>query len=147
MKSDPNIVTIDELVSAGGADRLLLRFVEDPDDADTEFPGLDFHSVVWEVRQGDLWFEHVVITAADFQRGNDRGRWVSALHHWNPVSGVAILQVGEEQLPDAHAVTWVQYSWCEWDLRNNREIRGLRVCRTPWENLDGTKRPPRRVSN
>ena len=145
MKSDPKIVTFDDVVSAGGADRLLLRYVEDPDDADAEFQGLDFHSVAWEVRQGDLWFEKVVITAADFQRGNDRTRWVSALHHWNPVSGVAILQVGEEPAPRLTQVHRAMYSWREWDLRNNREIAVLRDCRSPFENPDGTKRPPRRV--
>jgi hypothetical protein len=141
MRPDPNIKTLDEIVSAGGADRLVLRYVLDPDDGE----GLDFHSVAWEVRQGDLWFEHVVITAADFQRGNNRGRWVSALHHWNPVSGVAILQVGEEPAPRSTQVHRSMYSWREWDLRNNREIAVLRDCRSPFENPDGTKRPPRHV--
>lgn len=145
MDSDPNIKTFDELISAGGADRLLLRIVMDPDDADSEFHGFDFHSLAWEVRQGDLWFERVVITAADFQQGNDLRRWISEVHQWNSDSGVAILMIGEEQLPDAQEVTWVQYSWREWDLRTNREVGVVRVCRSPSENPDGTRRPSKRV--
>jgi len=145
VNSDPNIKTFDELISAGGADRLLLRVVIDPDDADLKLQGFNFHSLVWEIRQGNLWFEQVVITAADFQQSNDLPRWVSEVHQWNPDSGVAVLKIGEEQLPDAQAVTWVQYSWREWDLRTNREVGVLRVCRSPSENPDGTIRSPRRV--
>jgi len=143
VKSDPNIITLDEVLASGGADKLSLRIVEDPDAADADWRGFDFHSLVWEVRQFDLWFEKLSITAADFQGGSTLCRWVNALYRWDATSGIGIIQVGQETLPDAQGVVWAQYSWCEWDLRSNQEVAVLRMCKSPFENPDGTKRAPR----
>jgi hypothetical protein len=138
MQTSPNIVTFDEVTGPGDGDRLVLRLVEVP--AATSGRAFDFHSVVWEVRDGDAWAARLAITQADFQRGAVRRRWVSALHGLDPDGGVAILQVGEEQPPDARGVVRVEYSWREWDLFNNREVRVLRVCQSSFENVDGTAR-------
>jgi hypothetical protein len=138
--SDPAVLSFDEVLGPDGGDRLQLRFVEVPSHDDVKVQAFDFHSLVWEVRDGDAWVERAVITAADFQRGAAERRSVSALHSWDPVRGVAVLQVGEEQRPDARGVVQVQYTWREWDVVHNHEVRVLRVCQTPFEGVDGSRR-------
>jgi hypothetical protein len=138
--ADPVVTTFDEVAGPDGTDRLVLRFVAVPTDGEAAVEAFDFHSVAWEVRDGDAWTERAVITAADFQRGAGERRSVSALHSLDAARGLAVLQVGEEQPPDARGRVSVQYTWREWDLVHNREVRVLRVCQTPFEGVDGTVR-------
>jgi hypothetical protein len=141
MQPAPNIMTFGEVTDAAGSNRLGLRLVERPlPRSEADGKAYDFHSLVWEVREGDAWSERLVITQADFQRGAGRRRWVSDLHSLDPASGLAVLQVGEEQPPDARGAVRAEYSWREWDLAHNREVRVLRVCQSSFENLDGTAR-------
>jgi hypothetical protein len=140
--ADPAVSTFDEVAGPDGADRLVLRFVAVPTDGETHVEAFDFHSVAWEVRDGDAWAARLVITADEFQRGAGDRRSVSALHSLDPARGLAVLQVGQEQPPDARGRVSVQYSWREWDLVNNREVRVIRVCQTPFEGVDGMLRRP-----
>jgi hypothetical protein len=136
MQPGPNITTFGEVTDAAGNNRLVLRFIERP--LPKPEPGrkaYDFHSLVWEVRTGDAWAERVVITREDFERGARR-RWVSALHNLDPAAGTAIIKVGEEQTPDARGVVHVEYSWREWDLAGNRQVRVFRVCASPHEPFE-----------
>jgi hypothetical protein len=51
-------------------------------------------------------------------------------------NGVAVLKVAEASLPVASGGTTTVnfvYSWREWDLVMNREVRTLRVCKDPFE--------------
>jgi hypothetical protein len=34
----------------------------------------------------------------------------------------------------------VECSWREWDLLNNRQVKVLRVCKSPFETIDGKPR-------
>src|SRR5687767_494747 len=136
MQPTPNIETFGEIVDTAGQNRLLLRSVE------RLLPNLpagakayDFHSLVWEVRERDSWIQRTVIPQSDFARDGSR-RWVAELHRFDPSNGTAIIRVGEEQPPEAGGHVHVEYSWREWDLNQNREIRVIRHCADPFEPYD-----------
>jgi hypothetical protein len=122
-----------------GNHRLVLRFVK------VELPikgggkAYDFYSLDWETKDGAKWAQKVVISRADFQKGCQRRRWVSKVQSFDPGIGRVILQVGEEGLPDAAGVMYVTYSWREWDVPNNQEVRVIRVCKDPSEPFEKGK--------
>ncbi len=65
---------------------------------------------------------------------------VSDVHALDPERGTAILKVGEKGEPrEGWFVTVVEchYSWREWDLINNREIRRVKDCVNPFDPVDG----------
>jgi hypothetical protein len=86
----------------------------------------------------------VVITQTDFQRGTDRERWVHDLHSFDPTTGHAIIKVGEMEVPSNKAgpggLRRCVYSWREWDLRANSELRILRLCQEPFEEYEGPRK-------
>jgi hypothetical protein len=140
MQPGPSIETFGEVTDATGSNRLLLRFVERP--LPMPEPGqkaYDFHSLVWEVRAEDAWAERAVITQEDFVRGSPR-RWVSALHSLDPAAGTAIIQVGEDQPLDSAGAVHVEYTWREWALVGNCQVRVFRVCDDPFEPFEGKGR-------
>lgn len=136
MQDSPNIETFGELVDTAGDNRLLLRFVERllPSLAPGQ-KAYDFHSLVWEVRDGDNWTQRTVIPQADFARGGPR-RWVAELFRFDSTTGTAIVRIGEEQPVEAGGCMHVEYSWREWDLNHNREISVIRHCAEPFEPYD-----------
>ena len=100
--------------------------------------GYDFHSLVWE-REGESgWNVHLTLSRKQFDCDTARRRWVSDVHSLDPEHGTATLQVAEESAPVGLLVTVVkiQYSWREWDLINNVEIRHLKNCASPFDPLD-----------
>jgi hypothetical protein len=137
MQPGPNITTFSDVTDPPGDNRLVLRIVERPlPKPQPDRKAYDFHSLVWEVRAGDTWAERVVIPREEFGRGVLR-RWVSSLHSFDPAAGIAILKVGEEQPPDARGAVHVEYTWREWDLVGNRQVRLIRVCAEPFEQFEG----------
>jgi hypothetical protein len=130
--------TFDEVGGSSGDDRLVLRYVEVPlpEPYSSGRRAYDFHSLAWEARDGDGWAARVVITRDEFTHGSPR-RWVSDLHSFDPVAGTALVRVGEEQPPDAAGSVHVEYTWREWDLVRNRQVRVLRVCGAPFEPFVG----------
>lgn len=101
-----------------------------------------FRALVWSSEQSSEWVCRAIITQSEFQHGSDKRRWVSALHSFEPATGHAIIKVGEDDVPFAEGipgqVVRCIYSWREWDLLNNREVRLLRVCYDPFEQYDPT---------
>jgi hypothetical protein len=96
----------------------------------------DFHSLVWRTRVGTNWIDQRVISQAAFQAGSARRRWVSDIDSLNSRNGTAVIKVGEESLPltnGSRATMNVVYSWREWSLLTNGEVRVLRVCKGPFE--------------
>jgi len=81
---------------------------------------------------------------ADFQRNSDRERWVCALDTFDPAAGRAIIKVCEMELPPDKAgpggFRRCIYSWREWDLLANCEVKMLRVCEEPFEEYEAPRK-------
>lgn len=75
----------------------------------------------------------MVLTQTAFQKGTNHRRWVSTLHSLNAAKGSAILKVAEGDAPEDSPRVTYQYSWREWDIANNKEVRTIRVCSDPFE--------------
>jgi hypothetical protein len=117
-----------------GKDRLTLRFAP----RGVPVPGgigYDFHSLVWEREEGDFWRERTVISQEQFQAGTDRHRSVHELHSFDPTTGNAIIQIAEGNAPTNAGTVTMIYSWREWNLRTNGEIRFIRVCKEPFKKF------------
>ena len=123
---------IREIIGERG-DQLTLRFVEIPGRQRFKLPGLrmpddkgyNFHSLVWDVHAGSKWQRKATITRPDFERDGTR-RFVIDLQSFDARYGSAIIKVGEGD--------WrVTYSWREWDLWSNKEIRTIKVCESPFD--------------
>ena len=99
----------------------------------------DFDSLVWRTKNGAAWTDHLVITRTAFQVARVTSRWVNDIDSFDSSKGTAIIKIGEESPPvttaTGSAIT-VQYSWREWDLNKNAEVRLLRVCENPFEKYN-----------
>ncbi len=102
----------------------------------TEGKGGNFHSLIWAVSDGSGWSDRLVITRDDFQPPSKHRRWVSSLHSFDPDSGLAVIQVAEGDVPVGAPRVHYTYSWREWDLQHNREVRLLAVCKSPFDKYD-----------
>ena len=101
----------------------------------------DFHSLAWEYRENREWHMRRVITAAEFENGAERRRWVNGLHYLDPSSGQAVIRVAEaERLQPAPQVR-LYYSWRSWDLLNNRELEKLQLCARPDAEYEDSQTP------
>jgi hypothetical protein len=134
----PEPETFAEVAGSTGDDRLVLRYVEVPlpEPHSSGRRAYDFHSLAWEARGDDGWAPRAVITHDEFTRGSPR-RWVSDLHSFDSVAGTAVVRVGEEQPPDPAGSVHVEYTWREWDVVRNRQVRLLRVCGAPFDPFVG----------
>jgi hypothetical protein len=104
-----------------------------------QYEGGQFRSLIWSSEQGNEWHCKAVITQSDFQANYDKRRWVSALHSFDPDAGHAIIKVAED-VPFDKSFTRCIYSWREWDLFANREVRLFRVCEDPFEEFENPGR-------
>lgn len=98
----------------------------------------DFDSLVWRTNAAGAWYDHIVISAAAFQAGSSRRRWVSEIHSLDATKGTAIIKVGEETPPRAIGGGIridVVYSWREWSLLTNGEVQVFSVCSDPFEKF------------
>lgn len=98
----------------------------------------EFDSLVWRTNVLGAWRNRVVITEQAFQAGGPRDRWVSQLHSFDATNGTAIIKVAEESLPRPFAGgvrVDVVYSWREWNILTNGEIRLIRICADPFEKF------------
>lgn len=136
MRTSDNFVVFGEVTDDRGKDRLVLKFVESQLPRAYSGRGYDFHSLVWETKKGAAWTAKVTVTQGDFQRDTKRRRWISEIHSLEPETGHAVFKVGEEDAPDASGAIRVIYSWREWDLVADEEVRTLRVCDSPFDPLD-----------
>lgn len=96
----------------------------------------DFHSIVWRTRVGTNWTDRSSIGQQAFQGGSVRRRWVNEIDSFDSAKGTAVIKVGEESPPVKNGSTTtvsVVYSWREWSLLTNGEVRVLRICKDPFE--------------
>ncbi len=131
-----NVKVFGQITDETGNHQLVLRFVEVDRPAQSEGKAYNFYSLAWEAKDGAKWSEKVIISRADFQKGSQRRRWVAKVRSFDPGTGCAILQIGEEEPRDAAGATHVTYSWREWDVANNQEVRVIRVCQDPFEPFE-----------
>ncbi len=122
---DEHVRIVKAITSTSGTDRLNHNKVELVDLASKTRPNakfFDFHSLVWQRLNDGVWIDHLTITKADFQRGGSNRRWVTSLHSFDPTTGFAILEVGEEFPVNANESV-AQYTWREWNLNDNTELK------------------------
>jgi hypothetical protein len=102
----------------------------------------DFHSLVWKTKVGTNWLDYRTIDQAAFQARFPRRRWVSSVHSFDGINGTAVILVAEESAPTVNgnsgigstSIINVVYSWREWSLLTNCEVRFFRNCTNPLEN-------------
>ena len=92
-------------------------------------------ALAWTVKVGTNWNPVVEISSAEFQNGNPNDRWVAEIFSFDARGGTAIIKVAED-CPSADRHSSVVYSWRKWDLRQNKEIQILRICKDPFEPFD-----------
>ena len=93
----------------------------------------DFDSLVWRTNAGATWRDHIVISAAAFWAGSPRRRWVSQIHSLDATKGTAIIKVAEGDVLEGSPSVRYIYSWREWSLPTNGEVRLIRTCADPFE--------------
>jgi hypothetical protein len=121
----------------------MITIIEGHDRLTLQYEGGHFRALVWSSEDDRDWRCRVVITHSDFQRGAARERWIANLHSFDPAAGRAIIGVGE-----MHALPYKAdpafrrciYSWREWDLLANCELRLLRLCEDPFEEYDAPRK-------
>ena len=109
------------------------RDVSSISDAFQRRQSFDFDSLVWRTNAGGAWHDHIVISAAAFQVGSPRRRWVSQIHSLDAAKGTAIIKVAEGDVPEGSPSIHFIYSWREWSLLTNGEVRVIRTCADPFE--------------
>lgn len=129
---DDKIVTETKVSDQSGKNRLLLRFSERDisENKKEQIIARDFHSLVWETNDGKTWSQKKVIPKVDFA---EEESWVSDLNSFDSSTGRAILKVAEMSKPDETNSRKCIYSWREWDILKNKQVRMIRVCKDPFE--------------
>jgi len=128
-----------EVTDKTGTNRLVLVYVSAGPGpwAAANSESFDFHSLAWRTKVGTNWSDRIVITKAEFEAGSPRRRrWVSDIYSLDPSSGNAVIEVAEDSPPQTNGTTVSTacvYSWREWNVSTNGEVRVLRVCKEPFE--------------
>jgi hypothetical protein len=130
MSRESNIVVRDEADDESGNQRLTLKYVR------RGSAGMDFDSLVWEIKLEQGWTTKKAITRAAFEAGSRRRRWISEIHSFDAQRGRSILKVAEGDVPDGQLPVHFAYSWREWDVATNKELRLIRECASPFEPFD-----------
>lgn len=122
-------MTTKEIIDQSGRHRLAMHYI-------TVGKGENFHSLIWAIHDGSIWSEHVVISVADFQSPTKHRRWISDLYSFDPDTGRAIIKVAEGDVPNGIVPVHYMYSWREWDVQHNQEVRLLSVCKSPFDKYE-----------
>ena len=137
MPNKNKLEIISQITDPARKNRLVLNFEEvrrpgrEPDAR-----GFDFHSLVWKEKCGRVWKPRIAISKDAFQSGYDHRRWPIGIHSLQVEVGEAIIKVGEECPRNEAGVVRVTYTWRQWSLENNSEIRIIQVCRSPFEEFE-----------
>jgi hypothetical protein len=128
-------LTQEEVTDSSGSNRLarIDREVSSLLDSLQSRRSFDFDSLVWRTNAGGPWHDHIVISKARFQGGSPRSRWVSQIHSLDATKGTAIIKIAEGDVPEGSPSIRYVYSWREWSLLTNGEIRLIRTCADPFE--------------
>jgi hypothetical protein len=96
---------------------------------------MGYPSIIWRTNDGTAWRDKRVISPTAFQGAYFRTRCVCDIYSFDGAKGTAIIKVAEE-LPDAESTNGalpMVYSWREWNLVYNGEVKVLRICKDPYE--------------
>jgi hypothetical protein len=63
---------------------------------------------------------------------------VSEIYNLDPATGTSIIKVAE-MAPTNDVKGLVTYSWREWCITNNQQVRILRICKEPFEPFQGRR--------
>jgi hypothetical protein len=128
-------VTQQEIADSTGSNRLarIDRQVRSLGDLFQNRQSYDFDSLAWRTNADGRWYDRLVISQAAFQGGSPRTRWVSEIHSLDAAKGTAIIKVAEGDVATGSASIRYIYSWREWSLLTNGEVRVVRVCADPFE--------------
>ena len=120
-----------EVSDSAGTNRLLLVKVvtQSANEYLSNSASYDFDSLKWQTKVGRGWRDHVVIRCSDFQGTSSRTRWVSAIQSIDPTKGTAVIKVAEGDVPAGSPTIHYAYSWREWNLVSNNEVRTIRICK------------------
>lgn len=131
-------VTRSDITDASGNNRLaqIDRKIGSVTDWLWNRQGYDFDSLVWRTNAGGNWHDRLTISKRDFQGTNSHRRWVSEIHSIDPTNGTAVIKVAEGDAPEGSSRVHYVYSWREWSLLTNAEVRVIRICADPFEKLD-----------
>ena len=133
IRDGQKVLKFGEAKDPSGQQRLLLLYT--PMKFGDHEGGYDFHSLVWQKKENLFWTDFLIITKDEFQAGIDRTRWVSELLSFDPKTGYAVIKVGEADNPKptekvSHTINY-NYSWREWNLKTNQEVRFFKSCESP----------------
>ena len=112
-----------------GRDRLLLTW-----HAAQQARSYDSPELKWETNGPSGWQTKLTITSEDFRNPTGPERWVAELRSFDPRKGRATLKVAEAERSTNWQVTTYAYSWREWDLLTNGQVRIIRACKYPSED-------------
>jgi hypothetical protein len=119
-------------VIKNGKDRLTMKYIS-TGPMQGGGTGYDFDSLIWETKVGDQWRKRAIITQQQFEAGTDKRRWVAQLQSFDSKSGNAIIQVAEGDAPTNATHIHYNYSWREWNLQTNGQVRFIRLCNDTFE--------------
>ncbi len=131
-----------EISDTSGNHRLTLVYVPLNPGPVSNSHVFDFDSLIWRSKVGTNWTNRVVITKAEFNSGASCQRWISEIYSLDPATGNAVIKVAEVSAQRTNGTTrsvTCTYSWREWNLTTNQEIRILRVCKEPFEPFQGKR--------
>ncbi|MGI8481198.1 MAG: hypothetical protein ACR2MF_03920 [Chthoniobacterales bacterium] len=121
-----------EVIAGQGTERLLLNY-DRTRQALFSSENYEFRCLAWQTKASSNWSDKLVISKAAFQGTYPKERWVTGIDSFNPAKGVAIIRVAEADAPvNSKTINYI-YSWREWNLLTNGEVRLLRICKTPFE--------------
>ena len=136
--SSPRNPFSQEITDRSGTHRLALLYVPAAPGPEPGSETFAFESLIWRSKAGTNWTHRAVITKAEFEAGSSTQRWISEIHSLDPNSGNAVIKVAEVS-PFTNGASICVYSWREWNLLTNHEVRLLRVCKEPFEPFKGKR--------
>ena len=128
-----SIQTVETVVSEDGMDRLIRKDLETVSTFRPFEKSYNSHSLVWQRLEESSWTDKIIITQSDFQGSNPNRRWIREIESFDPITSNAILKIAEGDAPQGSNSIKYVYSWREWNIKDNREIKTIRVCKDPFE--------------
>ncbi|MEM9444940.1 MAG: hypothetical protein AAGA18_06260 [Verrucomicrobiota bacterium] len=125
MKADQRI--FGEIYDESKSHRITLVYDE------TSRGGYDFLRIDWHTLRDNEWRIHHTLSQDAFSKNSNEQIWVSDIHSFDPETANCILKIaeGEKQLDVGH-ISYI-YSWRIWDIKDNKEVKLIKVCENIWE--------------